>query len=222
MDMGGVIPIKTAISREKALELVYTLYSDSLGTYVVAGVEIDKELEYVLELTKNKKRFLFVFQPKKKIFKQLIRIFREYYNVRVIKDYTFNCKKYLSNSSVERFYALNIVNWKPQHFLTLLKGIYYSLSETGKLIFSLYVSLEPHAKNRKDVVDTPEEVLKVLNNIAIPIAFYYDDIGILALYVFSKCEVGKIYRELRRIKKEIDKKIEGCGEECLNYKMFFS
>jgi len=210
------------LKRDEALELVYSLYSKNLGTYVAAGVGIDKELEYVKKLARNKKRRVYIFQPDERIFRRLINMFKKYDNVQVIEDYTFNCNKYLPNSSVDYFYALNIVNWKPQRFLTLLKGIYDSLSENGKLVISLYIYCLFDTKNKKDLVDTPEEVFNILNDVAKPLAHYYDDIGILTVYVLSQSETGEIYGRLEKIKKEIDNKIEEYKKKYQSYKMFFS
>jgi len=210
------------LSRDKVLELLYNLYSDSLGAYVVAGVGIDKELKYVEKLAKNKRRTFYIFQPDEDMYPQLINLFRDYDNVKVIKDVVYKCKRHLSRYSVERFYALNIVNWKPQHFLTLLEGIYNSLSKSGKLIISLYVYRWPHARDRKDVVDTPKEVLKIFNGVTKPIAHYYDDVGILAVYVVSKTETGEIYRRLKSMKREINERMKEYEEKTQSYKMFFS
>jgi len=210
------------LSRDEVLELLYSLYSDSLGTYVVAGVGIDKELKYVKKLAKNKRRTFYIFQPDDKVYPRLIRVFENYNNVKVIKDVAYECKRHLSRSSVKRFYALNIVNWEPQRFLTLLEGIYSSLSKNGKLIISLYDYRWPHARNRKDVVDTPKEVLEVFNSVTKPIVYYHDKIGILVVYVVSKSEIEKIYRRLKSMEKEIDEKVKEYEEKIRSYKIFFS
>jgi len=213
---------KKILSRDEVLELVYNLYSDSLGAYVVAGVGIDRELRHVKKLAKNKRRTVYIFQPDDYVYPHLINVFGNYNNVKVIKDITYKCKKHLSRSSIERFYALNIVNWKPQRFLTLLKGIYNSLSKNGKLIISLYVYPWSDAKDEKYFVDTPEEVLKVFNMVTKPIAHYYDNIGMLAVYVVSKSKIGKIYRRLKSMKKEINERVKEYEEKIQSYRVFFS
>jgi len=203
------------LRRNDALELLYDLYPKSSGIFVVAGVGVDEELEYVKELAKDSNRKIYIFQPDNKVAMQLRNLLKNYNNVQIIEDYTFNCGKYLPKSSVERFYALNIVNWKPQRFLTLLKNILDSLSETGELIISFYVHIWPFATDKKYLIDTPREIVGVFNSFAEPLTYYYDNNGLLAVYTLSKSDLKRIYKELKRVKKN---EIE---QRKLSYQIFF-
>jgi len=203
------------LSRNDALKLIYGLYSGDSGIFVVAGVGIDEEFNYVKRLARDSSKEIYIFQPDEKTAMRLRNLLKNYDNVQIIEDYTFNCGKYLLQSSVERFYALNIVNWKPQRFLTLLKRIHDSLTETGKLIISFYVHIWPFAIDKKYLIDTPGEVLDVFNNLARPLTYYYDNNGLLAAYVLTKSEVKRMCKELKRVKKS---KIE---QRKLSYQIFF-
>jgi len=203
------------LSRNDALKLIYGLYSGDSGIFVIAGVGIDEEFNYVKRLARDSSKEIYIFQPDEKTAMRLRNLLKNYDNVQIIEDYTFNCGKYLLRSSVERFYALNIVNWKPQRFLTILKHIYDSLTETGKLIISFYVLIWPFAIDKKYLIDTPEEVLEVFKSLARPLTYYYDNNGLLAAYVLTKSEVKRICKELKRVKRS---KIE---QRKLSYQIFF-
>jgi len=204
------------LSRDEALELVYSLYLESSGTFVVAGVgNKDKELGYVEKLARNPNNKIYITQPDKETAMQLRERLRDYNNVQIIQDYTFKIRKYVPISSIDVFYALNIVNWKPQRFLTLLKGIYDSLSKNGKLIISFYDYILPSAIDKKYLIETPEEVLKIFNNLVKLLVYYHDNNGVLAVYVLSKPDLEKVYKRLEEVKRgRVEQKI-------LIYQSFF-
>jgi len=201
---GGWRGGRITLSREEALRYIYDLFEyESQKRFLVAGVGIDSELRYVKKIADDSSKFIYISQPDKEIAKKLREELRRYRNVEIIEDYTYRIGRHLHENSVDYICALNIVNWRPQHFLSLIKNMYKILKPTGYCILSFYVYISPDAKDKKYIIETPKRIIDIFNSFFKPIIHYEDCNGILAVYKLSKNDLKQVYRKLSELREEI-------------------
>ncbi|MEM0480806.1 MAG: hypothetical protein QXQ14_01295 [Candidatus Aenigmatarchaeota archaeon] len=170
------------------------LYETKTVVVIGPSKEEEKHIKNILEKHFN----IIIFEPDSSRYKELIKEFENYVNIKVINDYGYNISKYLEENYIDALCAFNVINWKPFVLKSFLQSSIKALKQNGYVVISFYIKIFEGAKDKEFLTPTPRKLINSIYKFRDKIVFvpYIDGNGILLACKIPKEILEKIYEKL--------------------------